>query len=66
MTAPNPAGSPALPGDSSAQPGEDVPWARPKVTARPATARNRQQVPDLPAWDPLPPGEVFVRRHARD
>jgi hypothetical protein len=53
MTAPTPAG-------------DDVPWATRKVPAQPATARNRQQVPDLPSWDPLPPGEVFVRRHARD
>jgi hypothetical protein len=44
---------------------DDLPWARRKV-AEPATARNRRQVADLPAWDPLPPGEIFVRRHARD
>lgn len=44
---------------------DDVPWARRKA-AEPATARNRRHVPDLPAWDPLPPGELLVRRHARD
>jgi hypothetical protein len=54
-SSPSPASSP-----------DEVPWASRKVPAQPATARSRQQVPGLPSWDPLPPGEVFVRRHARD
>ena len=48
-----------------AQGGDDVPWARRVVAAKPATSRSRQLVRDLPSWDPLPPGEVLVRRHSR-
>jgi hypothetical protein len=49
-----------------APPGDDLPWARRTVPARPATTRFRQVVRDLPSWDPLPPGELLVRRHSRD
>jgi hypothetical protein len=29
-------------------------------------SRERKIAGDLPAWDPMPPGEVAVRRRARD
>jgi hypothetical protein len=72
MTSPNPSSSAALSPSSSAalspssDSSDDVPWASRKAPAQPATTRSRQQLPGLPSWDPLPPGEVFVRRHARD
>jgi hypothetical protein len=38
-------------------------WAqqRGRVTDR-ATARARRMVDSLPAWEPLPPGEIVVNR----
>lgn len=29
---------------------------------RPETSRERKIAGDLPQWEPLPPGELFVRR----
>lgn len=29
---------------------------------RPETSRERKIAGDLPEWEPLPPGELFVRR----
>jgi hypothetical protein len=44
-----------------------VPWARQAAPQQPrATSRVRRMVTGLPAWDPLPPGEIFVQRHRRD
>lgn len=42
---------------------ENTPWARqPAVPAARATARARNVVGTLPAWEPLPPGEILVQR----
>jgi hypothetical protein len=46
---------------------EDVPWARQSTAHQPLTGRSRRHLRGLPAWDPLPPGEVLVqRRHRAD
>jgi hypothetical protein len=38
-------------------------WARQTTKDVPrATSRSRQMVEGLPAWEPLPPGEMLVRR----
>jgi len=38
-------------------------WARQKApTEQRVTARVHKLVEDLPSWDPLPPGEIMVRR----
>lgn len=34
----------------------------PRTTRRPETSRERKIAGDLPQWEPLPPGELFVRR----
>jgi hypothetical protein len=41
-----------------------VPWARqaPAADVKPVTDRMHNLVHGLPAWDPLPPGEILVRR----
>jgi hypothetical protein len=40
-----------------------VPWARPPARPdRPVTTRTRRIVESLPAWEPLPPGEILVER----
>ena len=40
-----------------------LPWARPAGAAQErVTDRARRMVEGLPAWEPLPPGEVLVRR----
>lgn len=40
-------------------------WARPAPPAQErVTARARKMVENLPAWEPLPPGEILVRRRA--
>lgn len=58
---------------SSAEPSRRTPprdeasslWARPVTTASErATARARRMAEGLPAWEPLPPGEVVVRRRS--
>jgi hypothetical protein len=42
---------------------EAVPWARQATAAKPrATQRVRKIVEGLPAWEPMPPGEIVVRR----
>lgn len=47
--------------DPSADP--PVPWARrPVAASAPATGRTRRMVDGLPAWEPLPPGEILVQR----
>ncbi|WP_328840684.1 hypothetical protein [Streptomyces europaeiscabiei] len=79
---PRPARPPAVPGQRDADttpapvppgpPATPAPWA--SATSQPAgrpapdpvTRRLRQTVTDLPAWDPLPPGEQLVRRPPRD
>jgi hypothetical protein len=44
-----------------------VPWAlQTGAPTERATGRRRQMVQGLPAWDPLPPGEMLVQRHRRD
>jgi hypothetical protein len=44
-----------------------VPWAQQAAAPRErSTSRSRQVVRDLPAWEPLPPGEMLVQRHRRD
>ncbi|SCE65051.1 hypothetical protein GA0070558_101315 [Micromonospora haikouensis] len=43
---------------------EPRPWARP-ASPPPATDRRRQVVEELPDWEPLPPGEILVRRPHR-
>ena len=70
---PPPAQSPAQPPAAEAQPlfpaaaDEDVPWARQNTSHKPLTGRSRRHLRDLPAWDPLPPGEILVqRRHRAD
>jgi hypothetical protein len=46
----------------------DVPWARQgaRKTGVPVTGRVRRLVQGLPSWDPLPPGEILVRRRSHD
>lgn len=40
-------------------------WARPVPSSQErATARARKMAEGLPAWDPLPPGEIIVKRRA--
>ncbi|MEU5033158.1 hypothetical protein AB0G48_03250 [Streptomyces rubiginosohelvolus] len=40
-----------------------APWASgPGAGSSPATGRMRRIAQDLPAWEPLPPGETTVRR----
>lgn len=44
-----------------------VPWARqPATPAKPATGRFRRMVDTLPDWEPLPPGEILVRRRGHE
>ncbi|MGW6690604.1 hypothetical protein [Streptomyces sp. NPDC054961] len=38
------------------------PWARQPEATGPSTARLRRIVEGLPDWEPLPPGEILVRR----
>lgn len=33
-----------------------------RATGKPQTSRERLMAGDLPAWEPLPPGELTVRR----
>ncbi|MEU3749798.1 MULTISPECIES: hypothetical protein [Streptomyces] len=49
------------------RPVADSPWAshRPAGTER-ATSRLRRVVEGLPDWEPLPPGEMLVRRPGSD
>jgi len=54
MTTPSNNGAPVV---------ASVPWARqPSVPVKRATARNRNVIRDLPDWEPMPPGEILVRR----
>jgi hypothetical protein len=40
-----------------------LPWARPATSSSERqTSRTRRMVEGLPAWEPLPPGEILVRR----
>ena len=44
-------------------PGDVVPWAREPVPARPRhTGRLRRVAEGLPDWEPMPPGDIVVRR----
>jgi len=44
-----------------------VPWARqPSVPVSRKTGRVRLVVNTLPDWEPLPPGEILVRRPERE
>ncbi|MGP3690419.1 hypothetical protein ACTVZO_37960 [Streptomyces sp. IBSNAI002] len=46
---------------------EPLPWARQQTTAETAaTGRLRRIVEGLPDWEPLPPGEILVRRGGND
>jgi hypothetical protein len=55
------------PGPSGAPPEGAVPWARQTTQPQPrATSRARNMVQSLPAWEPLPPGEILVRRQRRE
>jgi hypothetical protein len=57
----------AVPAPAGPDAAADVPWAQQAAKAQPrATSRARRTVRDLPAWDPLPPGEILVNRHRRD
>lgn len=44
--------------------GNTPPWAQPRSQADngAATERKRKVVESLPDWEPLPPGEIIVRR----
>ncbi|HTJ32166.1 MAG TPA: hypothetical protein VL738_02955 [Dactylosporangium sp.] len=43
-----------------------APWAQqPAEPQSRATERARRLVSGLPPWEPLPPGEILVRRHHR-
>jgi hypothetical protein len=43
--------------------GRTLPWARQDSAAEQrVTSRARRMVEGLPSWEPLPPGEVVVRR----
>ncbi|QGV82446.1 hypothetical protein EIZ62_03655 [Streptomyces ficellus] len=46
------------------RPAADSPWATARAAERTdrATSRMRRVVEGLPDWEPLPPGETFVRR----
>ena len=52
--------------DASTADGSDqpvVPWARQVSPAQSrSTNRSRRLVAGLPGWEPLPPGEMIVRR----
>jgi hypothetical protein len=45
-----------------------VPWARQATETpdKPLTDRLHRLVEGLPAWDPLPPGEILVVRSGRE
>jgi hypothetical protein len=47
-----------------AQPnGSETPWARTQsAPVDRATTRARRYAESLPAWEPLPPGEIIVHR----
>lgn len=46
-----------------AAPGGATPWARQTGrTEERTTPRARRMVQGLPGWEPLPPGELLVRR----
>ena len=55
-------------GATGTPPGSDpasqaTPWAQQNTAKRErATARVRKMVEGLPQWEPLPPGEMIVRR----
>ncbi|MFI9239198.1 hypothetical protein [Streptomyces cinnamoneus] len=45
------------------RPSAGNPWSAPvKPAAEQVTSRLRRLVADLPDWEPLPPGEIVVRR----
>ncbi|MDW8810552.1 hypothetical protein P1P68_38585, partial [Streptomyces scabiei] len=46
--------------------GDGPPQPPDRPAADPVTRRLRRTVTDLPAWDPLPPGEQLVRRPSGD
>ncbi|PPA60730.1 hypothetical protein [Micromonospora chalcea] len=47
-------------------PASGVPWARqPIAAAKRSTSRARRMVENLPDWEPMPPGELVVRRPRR-
>jgi hypothetical protein len=49
-------------GHSPSALGESL-WARQQTpTEQRVTARVRKMVEELPSWDPMPPGEIVVRR----
>ena len=45
------------------QPAPALPWAKQSAeSTERVTNRERRIVSSLPAWEPLPPGEIVVRR----
>ena len=62
MAQPQPVPQPLFPAVSE----EEVPWARRSTGTEPVTSRSRRRIRGLPGWDPLPPGEILVRRSPRD
>ncbi|ULR48853.1 hypothetical protein [Streptomyces deccanensis] len=62
----------APPPASTTPPAAPAPWASAPAhppgqpAPEPVTRRLRRTVTDLPAWEPLPPGEQLVRRPSRD
>jgi hypothetical protein len=58
------AGPPAAaPSSADRQDSTPLPWARQATAAEQRiTTRARRMVEGLPSWEPLPPGEILVRR----
>ncbi|MGI5245920.1 hypothetical protein [Dactylosporangium sp. CA-139066] len=58
---------PRIPQQPAPEPAPEAPpspWARQAAAQQPrATKRERKLVDGLPDWEPLPPGEILVRRH---
>lgn len=55
-------GTPLIP--SARRSGGDMPWARQNGGASEdrVTSRVRRMAEGLPSWEPLPPGEILIRR----
>ncbi|MEU8261542.1 hypothetical protein AB0C02_13095 [Micromonospora sp. NPDC048999] len=61
MTSTDPTEEPATPATSDEP--EAVPWARqPTPPRQRSTSRVRRIAEGLPDWEPMPPGEMLVRR----
>ena len=54
---------PLIPSARRSGGGGDVPWARQAgASEERVTDRKRRMVEGLPSWEPLPPGEILIRR----